>query len=317
MNKKFIFVIFIFLFLNNVIALGVSPGFVNLDFEPEKLDSFEYTILNYPERDQDVEVYVSLAKINESIREEFQNILSLDKNKITFTKDIPSEKIKVLVKFPKGFSRAGIHEMRVGARPFTQGSEGGMMAVAGNEVIVYVNVSDKYASSKFEIPKKLRILSVNAKSVKKGEKAEVEIQVKSEATEVLKRVRGRVKLVYNDADLASADTQTEDIFPGETRVFTTSFFTIDFPVASIPINAEVVFGDNIERATGTLTILENPEISDERQLCKKYAKCSWCWFWIVILVIIIIVLLYLLLRGKGKSFGSYDFNSEAKEEGKF
>ncbi len=316
-TSKYKLFLFLFLFLNNILALGVSPGIVNLNFEPEKLDSFEINVLNSPLKTQDIEIYSNLFSINESIREEFAGVLSLDENYFSFTEDIPSKTVKVLVKFPKGFSQAGMHELRVGARTFVENT-GGMMATAGNEVRVFVNVSEKYASSAFAIPKKLRILNVNAKPVKKGEKAEVEIQVKSESTEILKRVRGRIRLVYNGADLASADTQVEDIFPGETRVLTTSFFTVDFPVASIPINAEVTVGENVERATGNLVILENPDLSDEGKLCKKYGSCSWCWFWIAVLVIIIIVLLFLLFRGKGKGIGSYDFSSESSSgEGKY
>ena len=312
---KFI-IIFIFLLLNNVYALGVSPGSINLNFKPEYIGSFEIEVVNSPPKDGDVEVYISFLAINETIREEFKDVLNLDKTKISFTKDIPSEKIKVLVKYPKGFSKAGIHELNVGARPIVEGGEG-LATRAGSEVRVFLNVSDAYANPRFAIPKKLSILSVSAKPVKQGEKAEVEIQIKSEAEEVLKKVYGRVKLVYNGQDLASADTKIEDIFPGETRVLTAIFYTNSFPITSLPLNAEVFYGNSIERGTGMLTIIQGVG-SEESQICKS-SKCSWCWFWIAILIVIIIIILYLwLFRGKGKggggSFGSYDFSSESKEE---
>lgn len=316
-RHKFLLFLFILIyFLNNVFALGVSPGITSFEFKPEGIESFEMEIGNSPARDQNVEIYVSLTQINDSIRAEFQDILSLDKTQISFTKDIPSEKIKVMVKFPKGISKAGTYELRVGARPVVDVGEG-LSITAGNEIIILIKVPEQYASSAFAIPKKLSILSVNAKSVKKGEKAEIEIQVKSEATEVLKRVSGRVKLVYNENVLASADTTTEDLFPGETRTFTAIFYTADFPVATLPLTAEIFYGNSVEKGVGTLSILENPEALES---CKKTSACSTYLAIIVILIAIIIFLLYILFRkkGVGKTFGSYDFSSEsATNEGKY
>lgn len=314
MIKKFIFFILICFLLNNVFALGVSPGTVKLDFKPDSIESFEYSIVNSPAKDQNVEAYVSLSGINEDLKEEFEGILSIEKTKVIFTKDIPLEKINVLVKFPKGFSKAGIYELSVGARTFVEGVEGGLSATAGNEVRVLLNVSAEYADSKFALPKKIKILNIDASPVEKGNTAYINITIQSQATSVLNNVYGIVKAIKDGDELASAETPKTDMYPGETKVIVANFVTSDFPIALIPLTAEVFYEKRSVKANGMLEVIARGGVVKKAPVVEKCRKTgtSYCTIWIIVLLAIIAILIFLLLRGGGKpAFSSYDFSSES------
>ena len=180
MKKIFLFLIlFEFLIVIPIVfSLGVSPGIVEIDFKPNLSTSFEMTVSNTPQTSREVEIYSNLRILDEDVVNEFTKIISFEKTEFSFTENETHKKLKVSLNFLEGFSKGGIHELRVGARPFIRGGEG-LAVRAGNEIRILVNVPGEYTNEKYAIKKKLKILEIIADSVKKGENSNIRVFIKS------------------------------------------------------------------------------------------------------------------------------------------
>jgi hypothetical protein len=296
-KKIFLFLIAVLILINFIYGLGVSPGIVNIDFKPNLTMSFDMIVINNPPKDIDAEIYVSLG-INKTIVEEFRNIVSLEKTSLSFTKTEAEKKVKVDLKFPEGFSQGGTYRIGVGAVPAIK--EGGGFGIrAGNEITIFVNVPNEYVSEKYKIIKKLKILKIDAESVKQGEKAEINILIKSESQILLKEVYGKIKILKNGVELKTIQTDKIDIASGEEKVLKAFLETYDIPSGNSNLNTEVFYGDDSAKGQGTLNIL-GPEIEGGFNVGNK--KISWTIIFIVIFfiffILIILLLLFLLLRRK-------------------
>ena len=73
-------IIIIFLILPVSSALGVSPGKVNINFEPNLNTSFEMGVLNDPPKNQEADIYISLLYLDDEMKKDFANTLSLEKH---------------------------------------------------------------------------------------------------------------------------------------------------------------------------------------------------------------------------------------------
>lgn len=296
-KKIFLILIAILISINFIYGLGVSPGVVNIDFKPNLAYSFDMMIINSPPKDINAEIYVNLLGINKTVIEEFRNIASLEKTSLSFTKNEAEKKIKVDLKFPEGFSQGGIFLIGVGVVPIVESQGFGVRA--GNEITLYINVPNEYVSPKYRIIKKLKILSIDAKSVKQGEKADIDVLIKSESDIILKEVYGKIKIIKDGVELTTIQTDKLDINPGEEKILKSSVLTTSFPSGNLNLDVEVFYGEDSTKGQGTLNII-GTETAGGFNVGDR--KISWMIIFIVIFVVslifIILLLLFLLLRRK-------------------
>lgn len=287
-------ILFNFVFLSsNVLGLGVSPGAIEIEFKPNLSTSFEMGVYNYPAKDQDVKIYVSATELDEDVVDEFSNIISLEKTQLSFTKEENVKTLKVYINFPQGISKPGVHELRIGAMPYSKEDREGISIIAGNEIRVFINVSAEYASEKFARIKILKILNVIADEVKVGGKSNISISVKSESDVSLNNIYGKVKVLKGDKELATLETNKISIEPQETKTLRTLFDTGMLQPSVLTLNAEVFYNSKSVKAQGILKILEEEEVLREKGF-------HWWWILIILLLLIIILLLFFLLRKREK-----------------
>jgi len=298
-RKIFLCLLLGFLTFPSVFSLGVSPGIVEIDFTPNFKTNFQMGVVNTPAKDQDVEVYVNLFQINEDVREEFRDIISLEKTSLSFIESEGGDSLLVSLNFPEGFSKGGIHELRVGARPAAKG-EGGTSISAGNEIRILVNVPEEYVDEKYAIKKELKILNINAQSVKKGENSDIKILIKSES-EINLEVYAIIKVLRNDQEFKTLETDKVNIGPNEEKTLTSFFNTEEIPVGPLVIDVEVFYSDNSVKSTGSMSILKDDVSKRGIEIIKDKNKFLWLWILIlIILLIAIFLILFLLLRRKKK-----------------
>lgn len=302
MKKIFIVVlVLIIFFIPWVLGLGVSPGKIQLDFKPNSTVSFEITIINNPPKDQNVRLYTGLSHLDKDLFYEFENVVKLESENFLFSKNNPEKKVKVNVDFPEGFSKAGNHELRIGAMPLVSSREG-IGIIAGNEIRLFINVSDEYASQKYAKKRKLQILRIDAPPVKSGERANISILIKSESDVELKDVYGKIKVLSEGKELGAVETGKYNIKPGEEIFLNSIFDTKNIQPSVLVLNAEVFYGSESVKSNGLLSIIGN----ENRGFEIKKTKFPWMILFIVIfvliLILIIIFLLFFLLRRKKESF---------------
>jgi len=291
MQCKLTFIILLILILSNLVyGLGVSPGKFLVDFKPNLTTSFEMGVYNYPAKNQDVDVYVSYSELDKDVVSEFRNVISLEKTELTFTQQEGMKTLNVSINLPQGFSKAGVHELRVGAMPSMRNSREGVSVVAGNEIRVLINVSAEYASDKFAKIKRLIIENFNANDVKEGEKSNITLLVKSESDETLTGVFGVIKVLRNGTEIATLKTENISLEPQEEKTLKVVFNTGVLQASTLILTAEVFYDSKSEKANGVLNILGNTE--------KR--NFPWWWILIILLLIIIIILLIIWLRRKEK-----------------
>lgn len=306
MRFKFFFIFLFFLFFSNsVLGLGISPGRVEIDFEPNLQTSFEMAAVNRPARDQVAEIYYDLKLLGEDLAYEYENVVSFERNKIPFTSEEEStERLMVYLNFPEGFSEGGIHELRVGVRPYVEPGEG-LVIRAGNELSVFISVSEEYVDGKYKVVKDVKIIGINAGSVKQGEIADIEVKIKSESEVLLNDVYAVVKILNKGDEIRSLETDKISIGPNEEKILSTRF-NPGALTGSLVLNVEVFYGSDSIRGNGILNVIgeEGGGFTVEEK------KFSIKWWWIVIGIVILLLLLIILLmfillmkkmnEGKGK-----------------
>ena len=282
-----------------VSALGVSPGKVELEFTPNLEHIFDMNIFNTLAQKTDAEVYVYLLTLNESVRDEFNNVVSLEKTALSFTESDAQKLVKVTLKFPEGFSKGGLHELRVGVAPVIQGGEG-LAVRAGNEIRVLVNVADQYVNEKYRIIKTLKIISVSAESVEQGKDSKIAITVKSESPVVLSDVYARITISKDGQIIGNLQTEKTSVNAGEEKVLSSVFNTGSYS-GDLLLDVEVFYGSESVKEKGVLSIRSGPA-SGGIEISSK--SSSFLWLWILIIVIIVIsigFILFFLLRRKKDS----------------
>jgi len=290
MLRNILMFVVVCVLVSSVYGLGVSPGIVEIDFKPNLETSFQMGIVNYPAKEGDVEVYSSLSMVEESVVEEFREVVSMDKTIFHFTKEESSKNLDIYLKFPEGFSKGGIHELRIGARPYVS-SEEGLAILAGNEIRVLVNVPEEYVNEKYKIIKKLKILEISAEDVSQGENANIDVRVKSESEVDLDDVYAEIKVLRQGKLYRTLETAKISIKPGEEKTLS-SGFNVTRLSGSLPLEVEVFYGINSVKGEGALRVI------GEGGVVIKENKSGLLFWWIIIIIIILLILLllFLLLR---------------------
>ena len=293
MEKSFWLIIFIsaFLIIPSVSSLGVSPGTVRLNFEPRINTSFEMSIINYPQKSQDAEIYISFVKLTEEVKEDFSKIFSLETNRITLTEQESKKSLNVFVNFPDKVARAGTHEIRIGAMPTA--SEGSIGIRAGNEIVVLVTVPPEFATNAESKIETLEILDVIAPNTKKGENTKIEILVQSKTETILNNVKAEIKVIQNNQEIEKLSTNQINLNPNEQGTLTAVFDTSKAETGTLNLEVAVFFDSKSTTAVKSLNIYT----STKRPIYLKIIVLTISLLFLIIIAIIILII-HLLKKKK-------------------
>jgi hypothetical protein len=297
---KLIFFVGIFLLLvESILGLGVSPGIIEIDFEPNLQTSFEMRVINYPAKNYDVEVYYNPNELDEEIIYEFEDIVSFENNKLSFNSDEPSKSLSINLNFPEGFSKGGVHELRIGAAPWVN-SNGGLSVRTGNEIRLFINVDEKYVNEKYAKIKGLKILEINSEDVNPEETSKINLRVKSESEVLLEEVYAKIKISKQGNELNILETKKLDISPGEEVNLSILFNVGNYESGNYDLDVEAFYGSDSIKGKGSLKVLgEGGGLLVEE---KKFLINWWIVLGIVgsLLFFILILIIVLLLKKNKK-----------------
>jgi hypothetical protein len=290
--RYFFFIFLIIIFISPVLGLGVSPAKIEMEFNPNLQTSFEMGVHNYPPKNYDVEIYSSLKKLDPEIIEEFRNIISLSNSEMTFKNNEDKKALTVNLNFPEGFSKGGIHELRIGARPYVEPTDEGFAIISGNEIRILINVSEEYVDQKYEVIQKLKILEINAEDVNQGEDANIEVKIKSESEIDLNEVYAAIKVSKQGRVLKKLATEKISIGPGEEKILNAGF-NVESLSGSLILEVEVFYGLDSVIGEGVLKVIEDG--TGGIALGDKVFKFSWVWVVVIVVVILLIIIIFLLI----------------------
>ena len=277
--------LFAILVSNLISALGVSPGIIEFDFQPNAKVNFDMQIYNMPAKDQNAEVYVNYNQLDKNIIPEFENIVEIGTKQLSFSQDETSKTSNIIINFPAGFSTAGKHELRIGARPAISSGDEGIQVIAGNEIRVFINVAPEYASDKFAKIKRLEIINIEAPNVIQGEEAMITANIKSKSDTALSGIYAEVNVSRGKEQIEML--KTKKIVPGVLNIL-----------------VEVFYDSRTVTAQTTMEVLE------------KQGIIGSAWFWVTIVIFIILLILFLifLLREKKKKNDAQEFPIQEQPE---
>lgn len=155
-NKKLLVLIFACIFIalavtSNVSAIGITPGRVTLNFEPNMQKTVEFTIVNNEHKD----MKVLLAVVGE-----LSDYISLDTTSVEFKANEESKTIRYNVNLPASLT-AGQHEMKIAVAEAPSKGKGAFMnedvfvvgatVVVTSQLLVKVPYPYKYAEIRLDV----------------------------------------------------------------------------------------------------------------------------------------------------------------------
>lgn len=294
MKKRLYFFLILLFIFPLISSLGVSPGKTEIEFKPNLTGTITLTVFNTPQQDREVEIYANLNQLPVEIKDEFDKIILLEKNHLTFSADESTKSIQITFNFPEGFSKGGIHELRVGARPYVDSNNEGVSVRAGNEIRILINVSDEYVDSKYRIIRSLKILSVGTHNVKKGDPTEINITVISESEVPLNNVYAVTQIVQQGTVIGKLETEKITLSPGEEKILTHPLNTESLS-GEIILNTEVFYDYDSVKENSFLRILNQ---SGGGFQIENKDNSFWFFIFIIIILVVLILLVLILLIWK-------------------
>ncbi len=95
---------------------------------------------NTQQKDVTVNVYTDGSHLQPEVLNDLANVIKLDANQVTFTKDELTKNIKAAITLPSTISIAGIHELRLGVSEKVTNDQG-INVIVANEVRVLINAT--------------------------------------------------------------------------------------------------------------------------------------------------------------------------------
>lgn len=136
MNKKLIILLIaLFLLVDKVSALGVSPGKTTIDFKPSLERTVELRVLNNEQKD------VSIALNAEG---ELSEYISFDERDIHLSPSEGSKTVSYTLKLPESIERPGLHETNIVLREAKSVTGEGVTIGASLAVISILNIKVPY-----------------------------------------------------------------------------------------------------------------------------------------------------------------------------
>lgn len=137
MNKKIILLaIVIILVIPNVLSLGVTPGKITIDFEPNLETTISLTVLNNDQKD-----FTTLALVEGDMKD----YVTLEKTRLDFTKEDGSKTLSYKVKLPGSLDKPGTHQTLIKIRETKEKEENGPITIGTSlEVISLLLINVPY-----------------------------------------------------------------------------------------------------------------------------------------------------------------------------
>ena len=196
-----IFLILIFL-MQNLLALGVTPGRTTIDFSPNLEREVKFTIINTENKDMNVAF---------SVDGELAKYIEIQKDIVTFDSSEYSKDFKYKLTLPRGLT-PGLHKARVVALELPPNlEESGTVLVATVSVVtqVYVHVPypGKYIEASLDI--------VNSKEI--NNLINFYIPFISRGKEAIEKVNATIDVYKNQEKISSLITDSLSVNAGQRR----------------------------------------------------------------------------------------------------
>jgi len=176
--KLSVFVMLVIFLASSVFALGITPGRISVNFEPEMEKEGEFTIINSEGRQASLIVYVR-GELNESIE--------LGEEKVLMNADEGERKIKYKLNLPQELA-PGLHTAEVVVLQVPEKVQGekdetaiGAVLAVVMQVYVYVPYPGKYVEAGLNVygteREKRFVIAMIGRGKEKIEKASAEIEI--------------------------------------------------------------------------------------------------------------------------------------------
>lgn len=207
MNKNFLVIILVclclVLTLQNVLAIGITPGRTTLDFEPNLQKQVSFSITNSEHKDMNVKLYV---------KGELKDKITLDQEEVYFSSQDDSKSFLYAVNLPESFDRPGLHVAEIVALevPKEEGIDGtvvGATVAVITQLYVYVPYPGKYLEAE------LNILETNS-----GHTTTFLVPLTNRGKENIENAKAIIQIYSNDNELIDeVDTGSIRVLVGERK----------------------------------------------------------------------------------------------------
>lgn len=221
--------------VQNVLAIGLSPNVVNVDYSPGERKEFSIYIINNYGGDIDAHLY------KDGI---YKDLIELPKEVIRI-KGGDVHEIKIKVRFPDEGIEPGDQHATIGVIEelvdMKNKAVSGVIAKAGVEVKVKFRVSfpGKYARIVLQVP-----------NVNVGDKLPVGLKLENLGSETINHAFGSVELLQDGKAAENIEFKLSNILPGRDSEYKTRVGTVFFKPGDYKAKA-VVFYDSIKAEAET------------------------------------------------------------------
>ena len=195
--KKLLLIIFLFLFIQEVYAIGIGPPRITIDFQPNLEQDISYIVINNLDIAVNVQLYVK-GDLNYSVILD-QTSFELKPNEL--------KEFTVHLKLPPSIDTPGTHEIRIGAleTPATM-AEGTVGAKAGveSQLRIIVPYEGKYITADIE-----------ATDAGIGETVYFTVSISNIGKEDINNIQAVIDIYEQDNKIAAVKTDSTSIKAGE------------------------------------------------------------------------------------------------------
>ena len=147
MNNKLIFILLILLSLNNVIALGITPGRTTIDYYEGIEKTIEVTVLNNEHKNMQVNLFSMM-------QDDLSGTIGLFEERLSFLPSEESKSLKYTLKLPDNLG-PGLHKGEIIAVEVPSDAEGetsiGATLAVVSQIYVYVPYPGKYVEPELDV----------------------------------------------------------------------------------------------------------------------------------------------------------------------
>jgi len=147
MNNKLIFILLILLSLNNVIALGITPGRTTIDYYEGIEKTIEVTVLNNEHKNMQVNLFSMM-------QDDLSGTVGLFEERLSFLPSEESKSLKYTLKLPDNLG-PGLHKGEIIAVEVPSDAEGetsiGATLAVVSQIYVYVPYPGKYVEPELDV----------------------------------------------------------------------------------------------------------------------------------------------------------------------
>lgn len=137
MNKKIMLLAVVLIIISpSVLALGVTPGKITIDFEPNMETTISLTVLNNDQKD-----FTTLALVEGDLKD----YVTIENARLDFRKEEASKTVSYKVKLPRTLDKPGTHQTMIKIRELKESEEAGPITIGASlEVISLLLINVPY-----------------------------------------------------------------------------------------------------------------------------------------------------------------------------